>query len=129
MIPGGLLITCLGYVPPHITSLLIHSWVLHIYVLLIIFSCLPISLSRLSFFFLMNRRPRKSTLFPYPTLFRSPSPPNINEHDFAGKGGRRVFVSLQVLQSAIRQVRTDFSRRDRSSALSRTHRIPIASGE
>src|SRR5258705_10581593 len=27
------------------------------------------------FFFLMTRRPPKSTLFPYPTLFRSPPPP------------------------------------------------------
>src|SRR5215471_16694877 len=27
---------------------------------------------RLSFFFLMKRRPPRSTLFPYPTLFRSP---------------------------------------------------------
>src|SRR5256884_6447481 len=28
--------------------------------------------STLIFFFLMNRRPPRSTLFPYPTLFRSP---------------------------------------------------------
>src|SRR5436190_16358757 len=34
------------------------------------------------FFFLMIRRPPRSTLFPYTTLFRSPSPP-------AGRGGRR----------------------------------------
>src|SRR3712207_7765423 len=27
------------------------------------------------FFFLMIRRPPRSTLFPYPTLFRSPRPP------------------------------------------------------
>src|SRR2546428_3398671 len=31
------------------------------------------SRSSLYFFFLMIRRPRRSTLFPYPTLFRSPS--------------------------------------------------------
>src|SRR2546430_2316788 len=30
---------------------------------------------RLVFFFLMIRRPPRSTLFPYTTLFRSPSPP------------------------------------------------------
>src|SRR5258708_11494476 len=33
----------------------------------------------LTFFFLMIRRPPRSTLFPYTTLFRSPSrPPRIN---------------------------------------------------
>src|SRR5258707_9525137 len=32
----------------------------------------------LSFFFLMIRRPPRSTLFPYTTLFRSPSPPDFS---------------------------------------------------
>src|SRR2546429_7889286 len=32
---------------------------------------------RFFFFFLMIRRPPRSTLFPYTTLFRSPSPPRI----------------------------------------------------
>src|SRR5690349_23694372 len=31
------------------------------------------------FFFLMIRRPPRSTLFPYTTLFRSPSAPEANE--------------------------------------------------
>src|SRR5689334_24777867 len=31
----------------------------------------------LSFFFLMVRRPPRSTLFPYTTLFRSPMPPGV----------------------------------------------------
>src|SRR5215813_14421761 len=31
-------------------------------------------MTRLSFFFLMIRRPPRSTLFPYTTLFRSPAP-------------------------------------------------------
>src|SRR5690348_17605988 len=37
------------------------------------------------FFFLMLRRPPRSTLFPYTTLFRSP----VNSHDLAGLVGRR----------------------------------------
>src|SRR2546426_7860628 len=41
------------------------------------------------FFFLMIRRPPRSTLFPYTTLFRSPSPPTtINTHRLTrGRGG------------------------------------------
>src|SRR5258708_27451304 len=36
----------------------------------------------LSFFFLMIRRPPRSTLFPYTTLFRSPAERLNNGHDF-----------------------------------------------
>src|SRR2546425_13179593 len=36
-------------------------------------SCLSLSLNRYFFFFSMIRRPPRSTLFPYTTLFRSPS--------------------------------------------------------
>src|SRR5256885_13303934 len=36
-------------------------------------SCITLILFLLSFFFLMIRRPPRSTLFPYTTLFRSPS--------------------------------------------------------
>src|SRR5438876_1454377 len=36
---------------------------------------LPTSFRFFSFFFLMIRRPPRSTLFPYTTLFRSPMPP------------------------------------------------------
>src|SRR2546430_7478860 len=35
---------------------------------------MPSSMMSVSFFFLMIRRPPRSTLFPYTTLFRSPSP-------------------------------------------------------
>src|SRR2546426_11185935 len=35
------------------------------------FVCLPVVLSVVFFFFLMIRRPPRSTLFPYTTLFRS----------------------------------------------------------
>src|SRR6266542_4147400 len=37
---------------------------------------LPILLALPLFFFLMIRRPPRSTLFPYTTLFRSPPPPS-----------------------------------------------------
>src|SRR3989337_163342 len=40
------------------------------------------------FFFLMIRRPPRSTLFPYPTLFRSP------RHQFAPFGGRHAAGGL-----------------------------------
>src|SRR2546430_6733115 len=38
------------------------------------------------FFFLMIRRPPRSTLFPYTTLFRSAVPPDSLDHDHAGPG-------------------------------------------
>src|SRR5690606_42161681 len=37
-----------------------------------LFSFLPLSACRYAFFFLLIRRPPRSTLFPYTTLFRSP---------------------------------------------------------
>src|SRR6266516_6708686 len=44
----------------------------------------------LFFFFLMIRRPPRSTLFPYTTLFRSPSPrPGAVRHPPARRTGRR----------------------------------------
>src|SRR6267378_7305292 len=42
-------------------------------------------ISFFSFFFLMIRRPPRSTLFPYTTLFRSPTPP---PHRRAAGGSR-----------------------------------------
>src|SRR5438034_9731282 len=41
------------------------------------------SLTLLFFFFLMIRRPPRSTLFPYTTLFRSPHPADLREHRVA----------------------------------------------
>src|SRR6267143_3101476 len=44
-----------------------------------------------SFFFLMIRRPPRSTLFPYTTLFRSPRRPRLprEAHALAGGSGSR----------------------------------------
>src|SRR2546428_7415412 len=42
------------------------------------------------FFFLMIRRPPRSTLFPYTTLFRSRSRGSPGEHDLIGGARRRV---------------------------------------
>src|SRR5260370_28847702 len=47
------------------------------------------------FFFLMIRRPPRSTLFPYTTLFRSIRAEGAlerNEHDLVGLGGRSLSV-------------------------------------
>src|SRR2546427_12411219 len=41
------------------------------------------------FFFLMIRRPPRSTLFPYTTLFRSPSPRRGGRDDRPGRGADR----------------------------------------
>src|SRR5947209_18480667 len=56
--------------------------------------CLFISLSLVFafvFFFLMLRRPPRSTLFPYTTLFRSPSP--WFESEWAPQAARRLEAS------------------------------------
>src|SRR6266576_6409744 len=42
-----------------------------------------------SFFFLMIRRPPRSTLFPYTTLFRSPRPPAMPSHHPSRRAARR----------------------------------------
>src|SRR5690606_42160424 len=47
---------------------------------------------RLSFFFSMIRRPPRSPLFPYTTLFRSTFPPRTGEKA-QRRGGRRANVS------------------------------------
>src|SRR6202522_4792828 len=46
---------------------------------------IPLSLSL--FFFLMIRRPPRSTLFPYTTLFRSPCPPGASPSRCPGSSG------------------------------------------
>src|SRR2546430_11542685 len=46
-------------------------------------------ISRLTFFFLMIRRPPRSTLFPYTTLFRSP----VRVGRFLRPGDRRAAVA------------------------------------
>src|SRR3712207_6965316 len=62
----------------------------------------------LSFFFLMIRRPPRSTLFPYTTLFRSPSKSlaAMQAESEALKGPKRAEsegVSLSVLKGAKRR--------------------------
>src|SRR5438552_18457709 len=56
------------------------------------------TLRRCSFFFLMIRRPPRSTLFPYTTLFRSWRRP---WRAFAGRSWaqRRVLIALGVVRS------------------------------
>src|SRR6266849_10151302 len=49
-----------------------------------IFLCLISFLFSLFFFFLMIRRPPRSTLFPYTTLFRSPAAPASTRPPTAG---------------------------------------------
>src|SRR6266513_5203400 len=46
------------------------------------------------FFFLMIRRPPRSTLFPYTTLFRSTRVGNISRHPFATSLGERRSASV-----------------------------------
>src|SRR6266576_6395651 len=48
------------------------------------------SLSRCIFFFLMIRRPPRSTLFPYTTLFRSPGPPRRESDPPRSSGSPRA---------------------------------------
>src|SRR5258707_10896543 len=72
----------------------------------------------LSFFFLMIRRPPRSTLFPYTTLFRSPSPPDFSPgpspvtpaadmaptHEVAPKE-RKAIVSRAAVVQRLRAIR------------------------
>src|SRR6478735_11417541 len=54
------------------------------------------------FFFLMIRRPPRSTLFPYTTLFRSEGPPHVRERrprPAARAAGRRSEEHTSELQS------------------------------
>src|SRR2546426_6993967 len=48
-----------------------------------------------SFFFLMIRRPPRSTLFPYTTLFRSPRDPDIRSLIAETAGGRPVVIATR----------------------------------
>src|SRR5258708_10717252 len=50
----------------------------------------PVSFSLFCFFFLMIRRPPRSTLFPYTTLFRSCNLPAAHRGDRSRPGGRRL---------------------------------------
>src|SRR5258707_12873171 len=50
------------------------------------------------FFFLMIRRPPRSTLFPYTTLFRSPSSPADTTSTPCGASNSRISASLPGLR-------------------------------
>src|SRR5687768_17711272 len=57
-----------------------------------------------SFFFLMIRRPPRSTLFPYTTLFRSPQAPKLLT---IRQGGRTVDVVAQGTKHGFLFVRSE----------------------
>src|SRR5699024_12791222 len=57
--------------------------------LLLSFVLLSSSVPLFVFFFLMIRRPPRSTLFPYTTLFRSPRPVLRKPHDSEARGRSR----------------------------------------
>src|SRR5256885_15204726 len=69
-----------------IAFLICHPW----YLSLICSFDLYIHLYFLFFFFLMIRRPPRSTLFPYTTLFRSPRSARRRESRCTGPGWRPV---------------------------------------
>src|SRR5258708_39922832 len=77
------------------------------------------ALSFLPFFFLMIRRPPRSTLFPYTTLFRSSMPPG-REHD--------LFVALQGTRIA-RLERAELGLRERDQAPDQLFLVEGVSGE
>src|SRR5256885_13324422 len=64
------------------------------------------------FFFLMIRRPPRSTLFPYTTLFRSNRNPTISYGDYVviiadGRSGGRSFGSMRVSQHLLGHRRSE----------------------
>src|SRR2546426_1692403 len=66
------------------------------------------------FFFLMIRRPPRSTLFPYTTLFRSHSP---------GARPAPLARELLVLEGAHRQLRVQLFRDRKSTRLNSSHLV------
>src|SRR3712207_7317948 len=53
------------------------------------------------FFFLMIRRPPRSTLFPYTTLFRSERPRDVRATDLARAGPGKVLHRIDVLRTLV----------------------------
>src|SRR5438874_12927023 len=70
------------------------------------------SISSLSFFFLMIRRPPRSTLFPYTTLFRSR--PAARTHSGKARASKREWLSISTAASVRSEEHTSElqSRRD-----------------
>src|SRR5436189_6396170 len=60
-----------------------------------LFICLPTLSSFLFFFFLMIRRPPRSTLFPYTTLFRSRQPDEARDLGFDDMLRERAIVLIE----------------------------------
>src|SRR3712207_7097998 len=82
------------------------------------------------FFFLMIRRPPRSTLFPYTTLFRSEVPGVAVEelHPVAHPVARRIpgrdLVGLRIALDSDRVRRPELQRRDGEDAeIGRAHRL------
>src|SRR5258705_243250 len=65
----------------------------------------------LRFFFLMIRRPPRSTLFPYTTLFRSGGRADVGVLPRGGDAGRGVDPGLAVFEQAIAVVARLIDRR------------------
>src|SRR3989440_11674971 len=61
-----------------------------------------ISCTVLFFFFLMIRRPPRSTLFPYTTLFRSPTDVDHDDLDVCSRRRPRRFPAALVVRGAHR---------------------------
>src|ERR1044071_7059812 len=62
-------------------------------------------------FFLMIRRPPRSTLFPYTTLFRSPPPPTIPEveHQAVADFARKAYLDRSEEHTSELQSRVEIS--------------------
>src|SRR3989442_9913309 len=73
----------------------------------------------LPFFFLMIRRPPRSTLFPYTTLFRS-----LAATHHAAKGRRARGVHHQRRLARVRSVQRDVGSADVSTTVASAVRIP-----
>src|SRR3712207_7031816 len=63
----------------------------------------------------MIRRPPRSTLFPYTTLFRSPSPPPRNTPNVRARTGARPAGVAILREAEIRPVEGGAMARDRKS--------------
>src|SRR6266699_861497 len=83
------------------------------------------------FFFLMIRRPPRSTLFPYTTLFRSPGSsrapggsfgPRLLQHELAPRLELRTGFPFRI-PVAIRHLQSDLEQQPR--VLGRTRKVPV----
>src|SRR3989454_6010434 len=87
-----------------------------------------------SFFFLMIRRPPRSTLFPYTTLFRSPRDPDIRSLIAETAGGRPVVIATRDALAAASRAGGETAARlahvaTRALAESRPDLVAVTGGE